>query len=315
MPQAIEAMREAFAALATGRAVVPHRAQLPVAEHDGVTLAMPALVRDPEGGALAVKVISLFDGNAARGLARIQAVVVALAPETGRPAALLEGAALTALRTGAASGLASDLLARPDSRTVAILGAGAQGRSQLEAVCTVRRIESVGVYDPRAGAAAAFAEALAGQGPIPNDIRPAETAQEALAGADIVCTATTSATPVFADADLRRGAHVNAVGSYQPGVQEIPPETVARARVVVDSRDAALEETGDLIQPIAAGVISAGHIHAELGEMVLGRADGRSSADQVTLFKSVGLGVQDALAARAALRNAERLGLGQVVRY
>ncbi len=315
MGAAIEAMKQAFAALSAGRAVVPPRAHLPVEPHDGESLVMPAFVRHEAGDALAVKVVSLFDRNAERGLARIQAAVLALDPETGRPEALLEGATLTAIRTAAASGLATDLLARPDSRTAAVFGAGVQARTQLEAVCTVRKIETAWVYDPLAGAAEAFAAEMAGYGPIPADVRPAADPRRAVADADVICTATTSATPVFADADLKSGAHVNAVGSYQPDVQEVPAETVVRARVVVDSRQAALEETGDLIRPIRQGLITADHIHAELGDLVLGRAEGRGSPDQLTLFESVGVAVQDALAARTALRRARQLGLGQEVAW
>lgn len=315
MADAIEAMKGAFAALSSGRAVVPERIRLDVEPHGGVSLIMPAFVDDEGGGALAVKVVSLFDHNRERGLPRIQAAVLALEADTGRPVALLEGATLTAIRTGAASGAATDLMARPDSRTAAILGAGVQGRMQLEAVCTVRPIETVWVYDPAAGAVQALVDEMAGQGPIPADLRPAADPREALAEADVVCAATTSATPVFADADLKPGAHVNAVGSYQPHVQEVPAETVVRARVVVDSRRAALAETGDLIQPIRARFITADHIQADLGELVLGKAKGRTSDDEITLFKAVGVAVQDAACARAALARAEQLGFGQTVRW
>jgi ornithine cyclodeaminase len=313
MKDAVEAMKRAFAALSGGRAVVPTRAHLAVRPHDGVSLVMPAFVEDPGGDALATKVVSLFAGNPGRGMPLIQAAVLALDPETGRPAALLEGATLTAIRTGAASGAATDLLARPESSTVAILGAGVQARTQLEAVCTVRAISTVRVYDPAPDRVEAFVEDVTGKGPVPADVRPAASAREAVAGADVVCAATTAKEPVFADADLGDGAHVNAVGSYQPEVVEVPPETVVRALVVVDSREAALAETGDLIQPIRKGLITADHVHAELGELVLGSRPGRTSADQVTLFESVGVAVQDAVAAKAAVESAERLGLGQRV--
>ena len=313
MPDAIEAMRQAFAALSDGRADVPERIHLDMEAHRGVCLVMPSFVRLAGGDALATKIVSLFDGNPARGLARIQAAVIALEPDTGRPLALLEGATLTAIRTGAASGLATELLARADCRTAAVLGAGVQARTQLEAVCTVRAIETVRVHDPRADAVEAFIAEVAGRGPIPADVRPAASAREALADADIVCAATTAHRPAFDDADLQCGAHVNAIGSYQPHVVEVPPETIARAVLVVDSRDAALAEAGDLIQPIAAGLITPGHIRAELGELVLGRRKGRQNAGQITLFKSVGVAVQDAAAARAALARAEKMGLGQEV--
>ncbi len=314
MAEAIAGMKRAFAALSEGRVVMPHRAHLGIERHGGVSLVMPAYVDIESGEALAVKVVSLFDHNAARGIPRIQAAVVAFEPETGRPLALLEGATLTAIRTGAASGAATDLLARPDSRVAAIFGAGVQARTQLEAVCTVRTIESVRICDPRPDAVEGFIADLAAQSPIPDDLRAADP-REAVADADIVCAATTSAEPVFDDADLKPGAHVNAIGSYQPHVQEIPAATVARALVVVDSREAALEETGDLIQPIAQGLFGPDHIHAELGELVLGRAAGRTSPGQVTLFKAVGVAVQDAVAASIALSRAADLGLGQAVAW
>jgi ornithine cyclodeaminase len=315
MRDAIEAMKEAFAALTAGRAEVPMRAHLPVRPHDGVSLVMAAFVEGEAGDALAVKVVSLFAGNASRGLPRIQAAVLALEADTGRPVALLEGSTLTAIRTGAASGAATDLLARADCRTVAILGAGVQARTQLEAVCTVRQLETAWVYDPIAAAAEAFVAEMAGRGPVPADVRMAADAQQAVADADIVCCATTSATPVFADEHLKAGVHINAIGSYQPHVQEVPAETVVRARLVVDSGEAALTETGDLIQPIQQGRITPQHIHAELGELVLGRKSGRASADETTLFKAVGVAVQDAVAARVALARAEELGLGQQVSW
>ena len=315
MSEAVEAMKRAFAALSDGRAEVPLRAHLPVARHEGVTLVMSAYVEDEEAPSLAVKVVSLFDRNPGRGLARLQAAVLAMEPDTGRPVALLEGATLTAIRTGAASGAATDLLARPDSRVAAVFGAGVQARAQLEAVCTVRAIETVWVYDPVPTATEVFVAELAGRAPVPADVRPAATPQQAVADADVLCAATTSRAPVFSDAGLRPGAHINAVGSYQPDVVEIPPETVARALVVVDSRAAALAETGDLIQPIRRGLIGPEHVHAELGEIVLGRKCGRESDEQITLFESVGVGVQDAVAAQWALAGAERLGLGRRVEF
>jgi ornithine cyclodeaminase len=313
MSVAIAGMKRAFAALSDERAKVPLRTHLPVETHHGVTLVMPALVEDEQGQSLAVKVVSLFEHNARRGLPRIQAAVLVLEADTGRPVALLEGTALTAIRTGAASGAATELLARSESRTAAVFGAGAQARTQLEAVCTVRSIETVWVYDPLPGAVETFIAELAGQGPIPPDLRPAVDPRQAARAADVICTATTSAVPVFSDADVKPGVHVNAVGSYQPHVQEIPAETVARALLVVDSRDAALTEAGDLIQPIRQGLIGPEHIHAELGELVLGRKKGRTAAEQITLFKSVGVAVQDAVAARLALEHAEQFGLGQHV--
>ncbi len=315
MAEAIEAVKRAYQALSGGQAEMPLRLSLPVKPHDGVSLFMPAYVYTPEEEALAVKVVSVFPRNVGRGLPLIHAAVLVLEANTGRPLALLEGGTLTAIRTGAASGAATDVLARPDSRVLAVFGAGAQGRTQIEAVCTVRPIERVWLFDLDRARAEALAAEVAGQGPVPQDVRVAASPREAVAEADVICTATTSRQPVFADEDLKPGVHINGIGAYTPEMAEVPPETVARALVVVDSRQAALAEAGDLIQPLKAGRITEAHIHAELGEILLGRKPGRTSPEQITFFKSVGVAVQDALAARAALRNALEEGLGQRVSW
>ena len=315
MAQTIAAMKSAYAALSSGKAEVPLRSRLPIPPHEAVSLFMPVFLQDESGEALAVKIVSLFPHNPGRGLPLIQAVVVVLEADTGRPLALLEGSTLTAIRTGAACGAATDLLARPDSRVVAIFGAGVQGRTQLEAVCTVRKIETAWIFDSQAERSVAFIHEMAGQGPLPADLRAAHSPEQAVAEADIICTATTSLTPVFTDSHLKPGVHINGVGSYTPEMQEIPSETVRRALLVVDSRPAALSEAGDLIQPIRQGLISEAHIHAELGEIVLGEKSGRGSEAQVTFFKSVGVAVQDAAAAHLALSNARKLGLGQFIEW
>ena len=215
--------------------------------------------------------------------------------------ALLEGSSLTAIRTGAASGAAIDLLSRPESTVVAIFGAGAQGRTQLEAACTARHISTAWIYDPTPGKAEGLVADMAGAGSVPRDLRIARDAKEAVAQADIICTATTSPTPVYRASDLKKGVHISAVGSYTPEMQETPTEVVEQAMVVVDSRPAALAETGDLIQPIRAGRFHESRIHAELGEVILGQKQGRSAPSQLTFFKSVGVAVQDAAAAALAV--------------
>jgi ornithine cyclodeaminase/alanine dehydrogenase-like protein (mu-crystallin family) len=319
MRDAIEAMKRAYAALSDGGAEVPLRTRMSIPPHEGLTLTMPAFVEAREGDAnaeaLAIKVVSLFPQNPARGIAYIQAAVLVLEADSGRALALLEGSSLTAIRTGAASGAAIDLLARRESRTLGIIGAGTQGRTQLEAACTVRDIERVFIYDPDAHKAQAVADELRGHGPIPDAIQVAASPTEAVGEADIVCTATTSRTPVFEDAAIKAGTHISAVGSYTPEMQEVPATTVGRARVVVDSRSACLEEAGDLIQPIRAGLFDSSHIHAELGEIVLGQKTGRVSADEITYFKSVGIAVQDAVAAQLAVEHARSLKLGQQVDF
>jgi len=309
MRAAIEAMVAAFTALSAGEVELPLRTTLHSSQRHGVTLVMPAALRG--GEALAVKLISLFDDNPAQGLPRAHAVVLLLDPESGAPAALIEGGALTALRTGAASGAATAVLARLEAATAAVFGAGVQGRTQLEAVCAGRPLRTAWIYDPAAGKAAACAAELSARLGLP--VHAAATPAEAVRAADIVCTATPATAPLFADADLRPGTHINAIGAFTPQMQELPPETVARARVVVDQREAALEEAGDLLIPLRQGRITAAHFATELGEVLAGRQPGRTHPDELTLFKSVGLAVQDLLAATAVYDAARTLGLGTLV--
>jgi len=313
MREAIEAMKKAYAALSAGAAMVPLRTRLPIPNSEALSLFMPAFVNSADGNALAIKVVSLFPSNPARGLAYIQAAVLVFDPETGRAIALLEGSSLTAIRTGAASGAAIDLLARPESKVVAVFGAGPQGRTQLEAACTARKIETAYICDSSPEKALTFAKEM--QARLEKDIRVATSSKEAIEQADIVCTATTSIKPVFADKDLRAGTHISAVGSYTPEMQEVPAETLRRARIFVDSRSASLEEAGDLIQPMRAGLFDETHICGELGEIVLGKIAGRGSQEEITYFKSVGIAVQDAMAAQVALNNAQKMGVGTEVDF
>jgi alanine dehydrogenase len=315
MDQVIEAMKQAYAALSEGRAEVPLRSQLSIPAHEARCLFMPAYVQGSDDDSMVLKAVSLFPKNPGRNLPFIHAAVLVFEADSGRPEALLEGGSLTAKRTGAASGAATDMLARPDSHVAAIFGAGVQGRTQLEAICTVRPIKQVWIYDPNPENADSFLADMSGSGPIPSDVRLAANPKQAVAEADVICTATTSTIPVFEDAHLKPGVHINGVGSYTPTMAEIPLETILRAMVVVDSRSASLEEAGDLIQPIQSGLYSTDNIHAELGEIVAGIAKGRTHANQITFFKSVGVAVQDALAANLALKNAQELGIGQKVEW
>lgn len=308
MREAIEIVKDAFAQLSAGKAVVPLRTQLPVERHAGVALFMPAYLSESDD--LGVKIVSVFPRNLEMGWPTIFALVVVVEASTGRPLAVMDGTYLTALRTGAASGAATDLLARQEARVAAIFGAGAQGRTQLLAVCEVRDIERAWVYDVNPQAAERCVQEMRGKGRIPADLKIASSPAEAAREADVICTATTSKTPVFADEDLKPGVHVNAVGSFTPQMQEIPEQTVRRARLVVCSREACLAEAGDLIIPIVKGLITEGDIYAELGEIAAGIRPGREDPDEITLFKSVGNAVQDVSVARAVLTRAEMLGLG-----
>lgn len=312
MAAAIEAMKEAFRQLSLGLADAPRRTRIDFPDLGAASLFMPAY--SPQGGGLAVKVVSIFPRNAARHLPTLHALVVVLDATTGQPTALLEGSSLTALRTGAASGAATDLLARAEARVGAVFGAGSQARTQLEAICTVRQLERVWVVGRDRARAEAFAREMAGQGPIPADVRVADGPSQAVRLADIICTATTSSTPVFPGEDLQPGAHVNAVGGFTPQMQEVDSVTVRRSRVFVDSRSAALAEAGDLLEPIRQRVVPPEWVVGELGEIVAGRAPGRRSPEEITLFKSVGVSVQDAVAAARALEGARASDLGTVLR-
>ncbi|WP_448594207.1 ornithine cyclodeaminase family protein [Thermoflexus hugenholtzii] len=295
MREAIEAMRAAFIAFSEGRAHIPQRLSISIPEQEGITLVMPGYV-PPD--ALGLKVVSVFPRNPARGLPTLSALVVMLDPETGAPAALLDGAFLTAWRTGAASGLATDLLARPDAESLALIGAGAQARTQLLAVAAVRSLRRVRVYSRTPARAQALIEEMRGQEGIPEDIALAPTPEAAVAEADIVCTATNSSVPVFDGRALRPGTHINAIGSFTLEMRELDEETFRRAaRVVVDSRAAALAEAGEVVWAIQRGILREADL-VELGEIAAGRRPGREGPEEITLFKSVGLAVQDLVAAQ-----------------
>lgn len=305
MEDAIGLMQEAFIQLSGGQAMLPVRMNMEIPQAQGRFLIMPVYL--PNNRQIGVKIVSIMDNNPARGLPLIHAMVMVLDSKNGRPLALMDGEYLTALRTGAASGLATDLLARKDSKVVAIIGAGVQGRFQLEAVCKVREITRAFILDRTAEKARQFSHEMSDKLPLP--VEAAESTA-AIREADIICTATTSTEPVLSHDDLKPGVHINGIGAYKPSMREIPAEIVLQAKVVVDHRKSCLSEAGDLIQPMQHGVITKGHIHAEIGEIAGGNKIGRESDDEITFFKSVGNAVQDLAVATQVLVKAEKLGLG-----
>jgi len=316
MADAIPIVREAFIELSAGRAVMPVRTQIPVPASGGVSLHMPAYLPNPGSGSgqLATKIVSVFSKNPDRAvpLPTIHALVLVLDAETGVPLGALEGGTLTAIRTGAASGVATAELAPEDVLTAAVLGAGIQSRTQLEAMVTARPgIRRALVFDIRPEASVAFAREMSELLGIP--VEAAKSAGEAVAVADVIAEATTATTPVFSDTAVRPNAHINAVGSFTPEMQIIPPETVARAKVVVDHRESCWEEAGDLIRPRDAGLITESHVLAEIGEIAAGKAPKPEGGP--VLFKTVGTGVQDVAVATAALARAEEEDLGTVVAF
>jgi ornithine cyclodeaminase len=303
MPAAIDAMRKAFSLVSSGAADIPLRTRIDVPNHDATTLVMPAYLH--VGNRLGVKIVSLFPNNPDLDLPMLHAVVILINAATGQPEALLEGAALTAIRTGAACGLATDLLARPEASSLAIIGSGPQARAQLEAVCCVRLIQRIRVYSPTRAHAEQFAQDMAVHG----SIEVSASASQATAEADIICTATSSTTPVIDAADVRPGAHINAVGSHTPAMREISPELVRQSLVVVDQRQAALSESGEVMACIADGSLTEWAL-VEVGEIVNHRHAGRANPDQITLFKTVGIAAQDIAAAQQALLTARQKKLG-----
>ena len=309
MTDAIDAMASAFGQLSSGRAVIPLRT--PVDAERGLSLFMPGYLKDTR--VLGGKIVSIFSGNAAKGLPSVTAVVLLLDSSTGLPRALLDGTALTALRTGAASGLATRLLARPDASVLAVFGAGVQARTQIEAVLTVRSVREIRIVSRTRTSAERLGDELRRADHPIEKVVVLDDPARAVAGADLLVAATTSATPVFPGARVESGAHVNGVGSYTTEMQEVDEGVVTRARVVVDTRDGALAEAGDLVIPLRKGLVREEDIATELGEVVLGTRPGRTRADEITFFKSVGNAAQDLAVAARALDAAARSGAGTEV--
>jgi len=306
--EVIPVVREAFRDFSSGDTIVPQRENIPLKEQGSDVLTMPAFL--PQKGLVGVKLISLVRSNPARGLSLSHAILTVMDAGNGLPLAVLDGEYLTALRTGAASGVATDCLSAKEASVVAIFGGGTQGRTQLQAMCTVRPIVKAIIFDPDPLKAELFSREM--RDALGIDIVYSKFASD-LKEADIICTATTSLNPVFEDKNLKPGVHINSVGSYRPDMCEIPPDTVARASVFADSRQAVLAEAGDLIQPIEKGLISSEHIKAEIGEVITGDHPGRENIDEITFFKSVGIAVQDLAAAGKAIEIARIKGLGTYI--
>ncbi len=301
MPKAIEAMKQAFSQFSAGQATVPLRGH--IATDQGVTLLMPAYLHGSQN--LGVKIISIYEDNPKRDLPTISATVMVLDPQTGFPLALMDGSSLTAIRTGAAGGVAADVLARQNAESVVLFGAGVQARTQLQAVLAVRDITQVSIIDPFDESARRLADEVE-TWPNAPQVTLGQSAGQAVPEADIVIAATTSAVPLFDGNDLKPGAHVTGVGTFTPDKREVDETTVRRARVVVDSYEACLEEAGDIIIPNVP-------IDAEIGEILNGDKPGRQSDDEITYFKSVGIAVQDTLAAAVVFAAAQDKGLGTEV--
>jgi len=309
MPTAIEAVAQAYAAIARGSAEVPLRLDIAQANHQSHTFFMPAII---DGQSLGMKIVSVFPHNQAQFNApTIHAIVMLIDATTGRPLALLDGTYLTVLRTGAASGVATRLLARPDSHHLVIIGAGAQAWAQISAVCAVRPITQVTIVNRTPERAEALKARLADIIPtIP--VTTTTDRSTALATADVVCLATSARTPVFADAEIRPGTHINGIGSFTHTMIEADPRTLGRAVVAVDQMAAAWSEAGELIAAREQGLLTPAQA-VEIGAIANGTAPGRTHADQITFFKSVGNAAQDVVVAHLAYQAAINQSYGQDV--
>jgi alanine dehydrogenase len=301
----IDAVESAFREEAASRAASLPRAVLPLTG-GGVYLGMISTL--PRRRALGAKLVTVMGGNRARGLPTVHAVYVLSDPETGRPLAFMEAGFLTAIRTGAASAVAARYLARADAHRVACFGAGIQAEYQLRCLQAVLPVERVSVTGRDLARARAFAARMRQALGVPVEV--ARERRAAVREAEVITCATTSARPLFSGRDLQPGVHVDAVGAFRPHTREIDSEGVRRAHVVVDTYEGAGEEAGDLLIPIRARQITRRHVKAELAEVVSGRKPGRTRAEAITLFKSVGWAPEDAITARLAYDRAVAQGVG-----
>lgn len=298
MADCIDLMGEALGTLARGEAFNPLRFVTRPPDHESLMGLMPAR-RGGESPLWSLKALTIVPGNSARGLDSHQGFVALFDGDDGEPKAIMNAGAITAVRTAAVSGLATRLLAREDVQTLAILGTGTQGRSHLEAMRAVRDFGRVLVWSA-SGRSLDGADSVA-------------TAEEAVREADVVCTVTASAEPVVRREWLKPGVHVNAVGSSIPTARELDSQTVADAALFVDRRESTLNEAGDFLVPQREGLVGSDHIRGEIGELVLGTVEGRRSEEEITLFKSLGIGVEDLAAAEHVLARAEAEDAGTVV--
>jgi alanine dehydrogenase len=306
MSELIAAMEAAVARFSAREVLQPVRTVLSVGPTKAYFGLMPAYIEQPPR--LGAKLVTVFNDNHTRGLPSHLATIVLLDPDTGALMALMDGRYITEARTAAVSAVSARHLARPEAATLAIVGSGVQARSHLEAYAEVRALRDVRVWSPNARSRERFVEEMSGR--VPARLKDCASAKEAVDGADLVVLATSSPTPVVEDAWIAPGSHVVSVGACRPDQREMAPDLVKRARLFVDSRAAALVESGDVVIGIKERRFDDRHIAGELGEVVLGRIEGRTSTDQITVFKSLGMAVEDVVTADLVFRKAIETGAG-----
>lgn len=306
MEEAIPTMRRALTMLAEGDVVMPLRSYLAIPGGDAVMGLMPSFMGGLE--AVGVKVVAAFPANFGTEYDTHQGVVLFFDTERGLLRAIVDATSITAIRTAAVSGLVTDLLANPDAGDLAIIGAGTQAHTHLQAMRAVRPVRRVRVYSVPAESATEFAERESRLSGIPVDA--VATAEEAVAGADLICTTTTASEPVVLGEWVSPGAHVNAVGAYTPTTRELDSALVARARLYADRRESLLSEAGEFLVPKAEGLFGDEHIVGEIGEVLTGKAPARTSPDEVTLFKSLGIAIEDLASAHRIFEVCRERDLG-----
>jgi alanine dehydrogenase len=306
MSDLIAAMESALAKFSAREVLQPMRTVLTVGPTKAYFGVMPAYV--PAPAALGAKLVTVFGENHTRQLPSHLATILLLDPETGALLALMDGRYITEARTAAVSAVSTRFLASPGASRLAIIGSGVQARSHLEAYQQVRQLEEVRIWSPSPRSRTQFVDDMSPSVSIP--IIAADSAEAAVRGADLIVLVTSSPTPVIEDAWVSEGAHVVCVGACRPNQQEMPPQLVRRARLYVDSSAAAVVEAGDIVMNIAAGLFDASHVRGELGDLVLGRVQGRTSPGDITIFKSLGMAVEDVVAADLVFRRAVESGAG-----
>jgi ornithine cyclodeaminase len=306
MADLIQAMSGALAGFSGGGVTQPVRTVLEVGPERAYFGVMPAVINSPS--AMGAKLVTVYHGNLLRGITSHLATIILMDPSTGALVALLDGRYITEARTAAVSAVSVDRLARPDAKRLAIIGTGVQATSHLEAIRLVRDISDVRVWSPNPAHCEEFADTAKLHTGLP--VAPMSDSASAVENADIVVLVTASPVPVVRDEDIAPGTHICAIGACRPTQREMPTALVARARLFVDSRDAALVESGDVVLPIKEGAFGADHIAGELGAVVLGQCEGRRSNKEVTVFKSLGMAVEDVVAAQLAVERAVAAGLG-----
>jgi len=311
MPEAVALMRTTFVTFSSGAVNQPVRLMVPGEDHD-VLAVMPAHVRASPAaiGGSGLKVVSVRPDNPSLGQPAHVGMVMVFDPKTGSPAAMMSGAAVTALRTAAASAAATDALARPDASVLAILGAGVQARAHLEAISVVRPPSTVRIWNHQPEQFSSWARTR-----VPVPVQVCSSPAEAVDGADIICTTTAATQPLLSRSDVSAGAHINAVGSSFPTAREISGDLVGASRIVVDALSSARQESGDLLMAVREGFLDLDRVDTEIGQVLAGRSPGRHSSSDITLFVSLGLAVQDVMTGLVVHERAQAEGVGTQVDF